>query len=338
MTVVLTHGDGEAAGGSIRIGLVNNMPDRALAGTERQFLNLLRAAMPEFRVELHLFSLSGVPRAEAGEARLKRQGYHNEHVLPHAPLDALIVTGTEPRCADLKDEPYWPALTELFGWLERDGPPVMFSCLAAHAALLHFDGIERQRLPEKRFGVFPHARTGHNRLTECLPATVAVAHSRYNEVADTALVRCGYQILTHSPEAGVDLFAASRRGTWLFAQGHPEYDPGALGREYQRDVGRFLRGERPTYPELPKNYYQPAEAQLLMAFRKRAESCRSESILDEYPLAPNAGGLSGGWPAPTAGVIGAWLQTHVRTGRQTGASTHGRRKSRSAPIPALADS
>ena len=32
------------------------------------------------------------------------------------PLDGLIVTGTEPRAADLKDEPYWEALSALVDW------------------------------------------------------------------------------------------------------------------------------------------------------------------------------------------------------------------------------
>jgi hypothetical protein len=47
----------------LTIGLVNNMPDAACEATERQFIDLLRAATSGTVVRLKLFSIADVPRA-----------------------------------------------------------------------------------------------------------------------------------------------------------------------------------------------------------------------------------------------------------------------------------
>ena len=71
--------------------------------------------------------------------------------------DGLIVTGTEPLTDDLRTEPYWGALAELIGWAEGATASALLSCLAAHAAALLFDGIERHTLAVKCSGVFVQA-------------------------------------------------------------------------------------------------------------------------------------------------------------------------------------
>ena len=48
----------------LTVGLVNNMPDAACEATERQFLDLLRAAAGNAIVQVKLFSIADVPRAE----------------------------------------------------------------------------------------------------------------------------------------------------------------------------------------------------------------------------------------------------------------------------------
>ena len=82
----------------------------------------------------------------------------------------------------------WPALAALFDWIERDGPSAAFSCLGAHAAVLHFDGIERRRLPEKRCGLFEHAVVDFARRIMRHQATVGVqakAGERWRVSADS---------------------------------------------------------------------------------------------------------------------------------------------------------
>jgi homoserine O-succinyltransferase len=228
----------------------------------------------------------------------------------------------------LRLEPYWTELTGLFDWLAQEGPSAVFSCLAAHAAVLHFDGIERRRLNEKRFGNYEHVVAGHDAFTEHLSEPLRIAHSRWNEVSESALATRGYRILTWAPNAGVDLFVRRGRTDMLFCQGHPEYDPATLGREYHRDVRRYLAQESESYPALPNDYFLPAEAMLLNRFRERALSGRSESLVAEFP-APRRR-PDGKWNPPAAPVFRAWLRQIVESKR------HRRLRHREQPAPPLA--
>ncbi len=63
--------------------------------------------------------------------------------------------------------------------------------------------------------------------------------------------RKGYLTLTRAPGAGVDMFVKEWLALQVFLQGHPEYDADTLAREYRRDVGRFLAGERADAPAPP---------------------------------------------------------------------------------------
>jgi homoserine O-succinyltransferase len=183
---------------------------------------------------------------------------------------------------------------------------VLFSCLASHAAVLHFDGIERRRLQKKCFGLFDHATTGHDELSEHLPHAFKIAHSRWNEIPEDVLGEKGYRILTESSEAGADLFVKQRRNLHIFFQGHPEYEASTLGREYQRDVRRFLTGEREDYPNVPRGYFNLSEKELLDRFRARAIKLRDENLMAEFPSLANR------FPNPqgksvAAAVFRAWL-------------------------------
>jgi len=288
---------------AIKLGIVNNMPDAALLSTARQFLNLIEAAA-ETRVYVSLYSLPGLPRDEAGRRHLKDNGYQDFADMASAELDAVIVTGTEPKAEHLTEEPYWPTLVSLFDWLDSEGPAAAFSCLAAHAAVLHYDGIERERLEKKCFGLFEHHTNTHNELTLALPGTFKVAHSRWNQVPADVLGEHGYRILTESPDAGVELFTKQRRNQMLFFQGHPEYDTQTLGREYLRDVRRFLAGERKTYPDVPRSYFNATEKELLDRFRARALDARHEEMMSQFPVLANRLAMS---RSVMSSVFGAWL-------------------------------
>jgi homoserine O-succinyltransferase/O-acetyltransferase len=289
----------------IKLGIVNNMPDAALLSTARQFLNVIDTAAPELRVFVSLYSLKDIQRSEVGRKHLVDNSYQDFSQLVAADLDAVIVTGTEPKHDDLKDEPFWPALANLLDWIDREGPPSAFSCLASHAAVLHYDGIERRPLADKCFGLFEHETLSHDDLTTALPGSFRVAHSRWNEVPAEALGECGYQILTESHDAGVELFVKERRNRLLFFQGHPEYDTQTLGREYVRDVRRYLHGERETYPNVPRFYFNATEKEMLDRFRARALNERNAVLMDHFPVLANR--IAPGRSVAGA-VFGAWLR------------------------------
>lgn len=287
------------------IGLVNNMPDPALDATERQFRALLRAA-DDVTVNLTLYTLPEVPRTDFGREQVRR--YSDLRDLWKSHHDGLIVTGTEPRAADLKAEPYWESLTRVLEWAENHTHSTILSCLAAHAGILHIDGIARRPLGDKRFGVFECVRVADHPLTAAAPSQLRMPQSRWNEVPEEALLACGYRVLTRSEDAGVDAFVKQRKSLFVFFQGHPEYEATTLMLEYRRDIGRFLRRERETYPPLPHGYFDEETVAALTALQERAGSDRREELLAEFPTAMAAGKVSNTWRPTGESLYRNWLR------------------------------
>lgn len=282
----------------LRVGLVNNMGDGALEATERQFTGLLAEAGGG-RVEVVRFRMLDVPRSPDANAFLESRRYADAALIPEAGLDALIVTGSEPRTPHLSQEAHWDAFRALADWAEASACPTLWSCLAAHAAVLHFHGVERRPFPHKCSGVFRlsgHVSSNHS----------FTPHSRMNTLEEADLVRAGLRILRRAEGAGVDAFD---QGCFLFLQGHPEYEADTLKGEYRRDFKRLLRGERTDPPRLPSNYFD-AETEGCLAELEMASggmspddaASRLEAILaDARPEAmwrPAAVELYVDWLAP----------------------------------------
>ena len=297
---------GESDSTSIDIGMVNNMPDGALQSTERQFLTLLDAAAAGLTVNVTFYSLPDVPRSDRARRHID-SFYARIDDLWDRPHDGLIVTGAEPRTAQLMDEPYWTALTEVFEWADRNTYSLICSCLAAHAAVLHMDAIGRRRLDDKRFGVFQCRHTSNHPLIAGLPSHVAMPHSRWNDLPEKELIASGYQILTHSDDAGVDSFVKQRNSLFVLFQGHPEYEANTLLLEYRRDIGRYLRGERETYPSMPQDCFDPIAAKALRALQKTAIRDRSEQLLRDFPAALVEANLKNKWNSAAARLYKNWL-------------------------------
>jgi homoserine O-succinyltransferase len=296
----------ESDANCIDIGLVNNMPAAALEATERQFSTHLAAAADGIMVRLTFYGLPDVPRTDAGQRHVSRF-YSDVTDLWDSRLDGLIVTGTEPRTPNLEDEPYWGTLTRLFDWAERHTHSAVFSCLAAHAAVLHIDGIGRRPLANKRFGVFECAKVSDHALTATVPARLRMPHSRWNEIPEQALTTGGYRVLTRSEDAGVDAFVKQRKSVFVFFQGHPEYEADTLFREYRRDIGRFLRGERESYPSMPQGYFDEDTVEALTALRERALSDRRQELLADFPTALAAGTVTNTWRPAALCIYRNWL-------------------------------
>ncbi len=298
----------EAPGAALTVGLVNNMPDGALQATERQFLGLLARAAGEHVVRVRRYALPGVPRGEAAAAYL-RDTHAGLDALERDAPDALIVTGCEPRAATLRHEPYWPALARLADWASRHTTSTLWSCLAAHAAVLHLDGVERRPLAAKRSGVFDCVPQVFHPLLRDVPARLTMAHSRWNDLDGADLTANGYAVLTASAEAGANLFAKRVAGSFfVFVQGHPEYDPDSLAREYRRDLARYLRGERDSIPNLPRAYFDEVTTAALGAVATLAAADRTAIGLRDLPrvlaLRP---GLVEGWGDSTVPLVRTWL-------------------------------
>ena len=290
-------------GPAVRLALVNNMPDSALVATERQFTRLASEAL-EGALDISLFHIPSLPRGQDAKAILA-QNYSPIDEMLDAEFDALIVTGNEPRAAKLDDEPYWPDLVEIVTWAQQNTAISLWSCLAAHGAVLYLDGIERQRLPRKKSGVLScnvaePARQG-------LPASLTVCHSRMNEVRTSDLLARGYEIVSEAAGGHVDVFAKTSGSRFLFLQGHPEYDADSLMREYRRDVGRYLNGNRETYPDVPESYFDSMTTVRMENFRVLAEKSRDMRLFESFPQATLRSGLQRKLADSARDIFSGWM-------------------------------
>lgn len=292
----------------IELGLVNNMPDLALEQTERQILKLLHDAAGDLVVCLRLYALPDVPRGELGQRHLSRLHYRDIDELWNSRLDGVVITGAEPRCPDLASEPYWHTLSETFDWAEYNTASTIASCLAVHAAVLHFDRINRQPLEEKRFGVFEFEKVCDSDLLEGVQPKLAMPHSRWNEICEDDLTCAGYDVLLRDHRYGVDTFTKHRKNLFVFFQGHPEYEAWTLLGEYRRDIARYLNGEQETYPAMPEGYFDQDSASLLEVFRDRALRNRRKELMASFPSDRLAGKLTDAWHAPAVKTFERWLQ------------------------------
>ena len=290
----------------VTVGLINNMPDAALEATEQQFVELVRLSARSTVVRLVLYAIPQVPRGEAARRDMAGR-YRPIGELWNSRLDGLIVTGTEPRSENMKDEPYWGTLSAVIEWSRHNTASTIWSCLAAHAAVLQSDGIKRRAFKQKLSGVFTCRPVAPHPMLRGAPLTLAMPHSRCNDLPERALRASGYRIVTRSAEAGVDMFARHDRSFHLFLQGHPEYEPDTLLREYRRDIGRYLRGERDDYPAVPHGYFDGEAAELAAAFGERARADRRPDLIRSFPKRTLETGIAATWRATAIAIYENWF-------------------------------
>jgi len=285
---------------------VNNMPDVALRSTETQFSQLLREAAGGRSVQLRLSSFPELPRSAEARQHIERSYWPIDELLAR-PLDALIVTGTEPRAERLTDEPYWRRSVNLLAFAREHTVASVWSCLAAHSAVQALDGIQRRRLPVKRCGVYQHSILSGHPLLEGVGTPMPMPHSRWNELSPAELRAAGYTVLSWSDETGADAFVLDGKSLLLFFQGHPEYQDTTLLKEYRRDASRFLSGEQPRYPTLPRGYLSAEATASLEAFREAALANRNASLLERFPFVTAAAGLKNSWRPSAVAIYRNWL-------------------------------
>jgi homoserine O-succinyltransferase len=125
-------------------------------------------------------------------------------------------------------------------------------------------------------------------------------------VPEEELISKGYLILSRSPEVGADMFVRKDAALSIFLQGHLEYDPGALFREYRRDVRRFLAGERSSYPAMPTGYFDAEASAVLAAFQEQAVKRRSPEVFPRFP--ESLGNLEWAWREVAVNFYRNWLE------------------------------
>jgi homoserine O-succinyltransferase/O-acetyltransferase len=292
----------------LHIGLLNMMPDAALAATERQFFRLVNESNQIAQFYVHPFTLEGLRRSPQARAHIDRY-YEPFAQLREEGLDGLIITGANVTHPDLAEEPFWEPLIEVIDWAAENVTSTLCSCLATHAVLQFRYGQRRRPLGFKRWGVFTHRVVSRvHPLVNDVNTRFDVPHSRFNEIGRDQFDAAGLHVLAESDEAGVHLAVSEDGFRLVFFQGHPEYDTVSLLKEYKREVNRFAAGERPDYPPFPDNYIGVRDRAILEEHRDRIlDALETGREPPEIPEARIAGDLHNTWHDTAEGVLGNWI-------------------------------
>lgn len=292
----------------LHIGLLNMMPDAALAATEQQFIGMVGNSNHIAQFYLYPFSLPELRRGNRAEEHI-RQHYFDFADLQEQGLDALIITGANVANPSLEEEAFWAPLIDVITWANDNVASVLCSCLASHALLQHFHGIKRAPLIQKKWGVYSHRiKQANHPLMAGINTRFDAPHSRYNEVTSAQLNGAGLPVLVNSEDADVHLAVSADQFRVVYFQGHPEYDAVSLLKEYKREVVRYLEGDLADPPPVPENYFSPQAMQLASGFIADWQQARATG--QEAPAFPEddlAQHVDNTWGDTGKAMINNWL-------------------------------
>ena len=229
----------------LQILLLNLMPKKIQ--TETQLSRLL--GNTPLQIELEMIKTSTHQSANTPPEHLQAF-YKTFDDVKHRTFDGMIITGAPVENMPFEEVDYWQELCEIMEWTKTHVHSTFHICWGAQAGLYYHYGIQKQPLPEKMFGIFPHkVEYKNSMLLRGFDDTFYVPHSRHTTVLreDIESVK-ELRILSSSEEAGV--YAVSTDGgRQIFIMGHSEYDADTLNQEYVRDVtaGKPIK--------IPKNYF-----------------------------------------------------------------------------------
>lgn len=292
----------------LHIGLLNMMPDKALAATERQFFRLVGQSNQIAQFYVHPFTIDGLQRSEQGQAHIAEY-YQSFDEIKEQGLDALIITGANVVGRELSVQPFWNPLKEIIDWAYDNVTSTLCSCLATHAVCQFRYGLNRRALPEKRWGVFSHTVTDRTHpLVRGVNNRFDVPHSRFNQIDSIQFREAELKILVESEEAGVHLAASEDGFRIVFFQGHPEYDVISLLKEYKREVGHFIDGHTDAYPPFPENYLDIQSKGILDEYQHRVRHAKIiNQTAPEFPEQLIIPKLYNTWHDTAEAVLNNWI-------------------------------
>jgi len=230
----------------LRIAILNLMPTKI--ETETQLLRLLGNS--PLQVEVTLLHPKSYTSKNTPISHIKTF-YKTFDDVCHERFDGLIITGAPVENMEFEKVDYWNELMAIMKWSKKNVFSTYHICWGAQAGLHYHYGIDKYKLDEKMFGVFPHTKELDNvKLMRGFDDVFHVPHSRHTTVKREDIEKCPeLVILSESEIAGVYI-AASRDGRQIFVTGHSEYDNDTLAKEYFRDIDKGLK------IDVPKNYFK----------------------------------------------------------------------------------
>ncbi len=229
----------------LEIVLLNLMPTKIV--TETQLSRLL--GNTPLQVHLELMMISSHKSKNTPQEHLLTF-YKTFDELKERKFDGMIITGAPVEQMAFEDVDYWPELCRIMEWSKDHVHSTFHICWGAQAGLYYHYGINKQPLPEKLFGVYPHTADYKRAiLLRGFDDEFWIPHSRHTTVLREDIEKVpGLKILASSEEAGVYCLM-NKEGRQIFVTGHSEYDADTLEREYLRDKNQGL----PIH--VPVNYY-----------------------------------------------------------------------------------
>lgn len=225
----------------MEVAILNLMPNKI--ETEVQILRML--SNTPLQINVDLIRIHKNPSKNTPTSHLE-SFYRLFDDVKDKQYDGLIITGAPLGLINYEEVSYWDKICEAFDWAQQNVVSTMYLCWAAHAALYHHYGIDRQLRKEKLSGVYQHTVASRlERLTRGFDDEFKVPHSRYAQVnVEDYKKVAGLNVLAESELAGVYL-AASQDKRQVYVTGHPEYDSFTLAQEYQRDLTAGLEAQVP---------------------------------------------------------------------------------------------
>ncbi|MEC9465812.1 MAG: homoserine O-succinyltransferase [Myxococcota bacterium] len=294
----------------LHIGLLNMMPDSALQATERQFLRLVGGCNRIAQFYVHPFTVRGIDRSSETQAYIDTH-YASFDDLERTGLDALIITGANVTQSDFSKEPFWPELQAVLDFAAKKVTSTLCACLATHAALRHFHGIERRGLEAKCWGVFEHQTlSAKHPLTRNINTRFHVPHSRFNDISVDQARAAGLRVLVESQTAGLHLAVSEDLMRFVYFQGHPEYDRNSLLKEYKRELGRFAAGTLSSLPPLPEKYMLTEGVNHCAQFASDLTHAENpEEFLMQFPEDEVLNAIDNTWGDTAKIIFNNWLGT-----------------------------
>ena len=229
----------------LEIVLLNLMPTKIV--TETQLSRVL--GNTPLQVHLELMMVSTHKSRNTSEEHLLTF-YKTFDELKDRKFDGMIITGAPVEQMPFEEVDYWEELCRIMEWSKTNVHSTFHICWGAQAGLYYHYGIQKQPLPEKLFGVYPHTADYKRAiLLRGFDDIFWVPHSRHTTVDRADIEKIpGLKILASSEEAGV-YAVMNKEGRQIFVTGHSEYDQDTLEKEYLRDKSQGL----PIH--VPVNYY-----------------------------------------------------------------------------------
>jgi homoserine O-succinyltransferase len=264
------------------IGVVNLLPDKISAQTEKQLLQPLHDASGSLQITPLFLKPDSVTAST-----MKHYQEATKEALEKC--DIVIITGAN--IPDEKDQegniiPIGKTATGLAiievyrRSVEAGVTAIVTSCASTQVVAQEEYGIDRKKQvnedgeEEKFSGVFEHRITEcgkNNYLTRGLNSNPCIPHSRYNGVNIDQIYENDFlEVLMETSDGKEPHLIIDPKKLWFGFMGHPEYNPETLFKEWRRYAGlHFKNPEKNKFPEKIPNYLTDEGYEILENYKQK---------------------------------------------------------------------